>query len=291
MSELDWPPEQALSAASTPRWSQPRSNILLDFHGDPRRAPLVVFSDGNHHMALEACLQGFLARHPQVEDVFYTTTPPSVLLQWIESGSVHLGNLRLTLRPHLFISPPNILDQVVAAGHAANHVPFMRSRGNVLLVRKHNPKGIYSISDLARADVRLFLSNPKTETASYEVYARSLEGLARRQGLAAGVLADAQIVYGERIHHREAPQALADDRADAAFLYYHLALRYTRIFPDRFELVTLDATPEDPASVNVVSRFHLALIDDGGTWGGQLREFLLGAEAAAIYVHHGLQPD
>ena len=34
-------------------------------------------------------------------------------------------------------------------------------------------------------------------------------------GVSPGVLADAQIVYGERIHHREAPQALADDRADA----------------------------------------------------------------------------
>lgn len=285
---LDWPREWARDRSDQPGWFHAGSNFVLDFHGDPRRARLVVFSDGNHHMALEACLQRFLARHPQAEDVFYATTPPGVLLQWIEAGAVNVGNLCLTLRPHLFISPPNILERVVGGGHAATQVPFMRSRGNVLLVRRHNPKGIRSISDLVRPDVRLFLSNPKTEAASYEVYARSLEGLARRQGLAAGVLAGARIVYGERIHHREAPQALADDRADAAFLYYHLALRYTRIFPETFEFVALDGTPENPAPENVVSRFHLALIGDGGDWGGQLREFLLGAEAGTIYAHHGL---
>lgn len=286
---LDWPREWARDRTDQPVWFHAGSNFSLDFHGDPRRAQLVVFSDGNHHMALEACLQQFLARHPQAEDVFYATTPPGVLLQWIEAGTVSLGNLCLSLRPHLFISPPNILDRVVGDGHAARHVPFMRSRGNVLLVHRHNPKGIHAISDLMRPDVRLFLSNPKTETASYEVYARSLEGLARRQGLAANVLDGVRIVHGERIHHREAPQALADDRADAAFLYYHLALRYTRVFPERFELLALDGTPEDPAPENVVSRFHLALIGDGGNWGGRLHEFMLGPEAATIYAHHGLQ--
>jgi len=285
---LDWPREWARDRTGQPAWFHAGSNLSLDFHGDPRRAQLVVFSDGNHHMALEGCLRQFLARHPQAEDVFYATTPPGVLLQWIDAGAVNLGNLCLTLRPHAFISPPNILDRVVDAGHAASHVPFMRSRGNVLLVRRRNPKGIHTISDLMRPDVRLFLSNPKTETASYEVYARSLEGLARRQGLAANVLGGVRIVHGERIHHREAPQALADDRADAAFLYYHLALRYTRIFPEMFELLAIDGTPEDPAPENAVSRFHLALIGDGGNWGKRLREFMLGPEATAIYAHHGL---
>ncbi len=248
----------------------------------------MVFSDGNHHMALEECLQRFLAAHPRVEDVFYATTPPAVLLRWLEAGCLHLGNLRLSLQPHLFISPPKILDRVVASGRAPGHVPFMRSRGNVLLVRQGNPKKISVVTDLARADVRLFLSNPETETASYEVYADTLSGLARRAGVEGDILGKLRAVYGERIHHREAPQALADDRADAAMLYYHLALRYTRIFPGQFEIVPLDGAPETAAPENVLSRFHLALVDGGGEWGAAAREFLLGPEAAAIYARHGL---
>lgn len=285
---LDWPAEQAYPAGAEPRWSQPQSNISLDFHGDPRRARLVVFSDGNHHMALEECLQRFRVAHPRVEDVFYATTPPAVLLHWLEAGCLHLGNLRLSLQPHVFISPPKILDRVVASGRTPGHAPFMRSRGNVLLVRQGNPKGIRAVTDLARADVRLFLSNPETETASYEVYADTLRGLAHRAGVDGDFLSGVQAVYGERIHHREAPQALADDRADAAVLYYHLALRYTRIFPGRFEIVPLDGTPGNAAPENVLSRFHLALVDGGGEWGEAAREFFLGPEAAAIYVRQGL---
>lgn len=286
---LDWPAESARSDDGF-RWRHARSNLCLDFHGDPRRAQMVVFSDGNHHMALEECLQRFLAAHPVAEDVFYVTTPPAVLLAWLESGSLHVGNLCLSLRPHVFISPPKILDRVVAAGHARRHVPFMRSRGNVLLVRKGNPKGVRTLADLARPEVRLFLSNPKAETASYEVYVTSLRELARTQGVAPDFI-DAgaeRVVYGERIHHREAPQALADGRADAALLYYHLALRYTRIFPEHFEMVPLDGTPTAPAAENVISAFHLALVGDGGEWGAAAHDYLLGEEAAEIYARHGL---
>ena len=52
-------------------------------------------------------------------------------------------------------------------------------------------------------------------------------------------LSGTKVEYGERIHHREAPQAIMDGRADVAIVYYHLALGYTRIFPSLFEMVPL----------------------------------------------------
>jgi hypothetical protein len=296
MAELSWPDERARDAGE-PRWAQPRSNICLDFHGDPAHAGLAVFSDGNHHMALQECLQTFLIRHAEIGDIFYATTPPGVLLQWLDAGALTVGNLRLAIRPQVFISPPRLLEKIIAAGHATTHEPFMRSRGNVLLVRKANPKNIRGVADLARADVRLFLSNPVTEAPSYQVYIETLNRFARKQGLTLDFLdagPDAphpRVLFGERIHHRELPQALADGRADSAPVYYHLALRYTRIFPELFEMVALDGgeTEPSPCPEQVISDFHLALIDDGGRWGGMLREFLLGPEAGAIYQHHGLQ--
>ncbi len=240
-------------------------------------------------MALEECLRCFCGMHPEVEDVFYATTPPSVLLNLLAVGGLDLGNLRLSAVPHVFISPPEALNRVVSAGRMAAHRPFMRSRGNVLLVCRGNPKAIRGIGDLARGDVRLFLSNPKSETASYEVYRATLEGLARRQGMTLDI-PDARIVYGERIHHREAPQALADGRADAALVYYHLALRYVRIFPQHFEIVALDGAPADRAlPENVISRFHVGVIGDGGEWGGRLLAFLLGEDVTDIYRRHGLE--
>jgi hypothetical protein len=72
MSTLSWPYEGARPVAG-PCFSHAGSNICLDFHGDLQRAQLVVFSDGNHHLALEQSLHEFLADNPAAQD---TSTQP-----------------------------------------------------------------------------------------------------------------------------------------------------------------------------------------------------------------------
>lgn len=291
MGNLNWPEETALPVpGDAPRFAQSGSNLCLDFHGDPARAKLVLFSDGNHHMALAETLRAFVAARPDVADVFYCTTPPGVALAFLRAGRIDVGNLRLSTAPHVFISPPAVLDQLVAEGRMPAHRPFMRSRGVTLLVRKGNPKRIESVASLSRPDVRVFLSNPVNEKFSYDTYARWLRA---RHGAALHFLDHppgrpdpTKLVYGEAIHHREAPQAVADGRADVAVVFYHLALRYTRIFPELFESVS----PPDMHDAGDVSRFHCGVIGDGGAWGARLLEFLLGDETAAIYRRHGLDP-
>ena len=290
---LDWPYEGATPPdGDVARFAQPGSNLCLDFHGDPQWARLVVFSDGNHHMALAEVLALFRSRHPAVGDIFYATTPPRVIVDALKSRALLVGNLRLSVTPHVFISPMPVLDRVRKDGYVREHAPFMQSRGSVLLVRKGNPKRIFGVADLSRAGVRIFLSNPTTETASYDVYATTLRRIAARDGLDCGFLDAApgalpRMVHGDCIHHREAPQCLADDRADVAVVLYHLALRYIRIFPALFEMVALTAE-NDPAQV--ITTIHLGLVGDGGEWGGRLVEFMLGEEVAAVYRHHGLAP-
>lgn len=292
---LDWPREWACDRSGKPVWFHPGSNLCLDFHGDLRVAGAVVFSDGNHHMALGEALARFCTLHPDVGDIFYATTPPAVLVRMLESGGLGLGNLFIGARPHIFISPAPVLAELASRGYVARHAAFARSRGNVLLVRGGNPRAIRSVRDLARPDVRVFLSNPRTEAASYQVYRETLARCARRVAVDLGAIltaeAAARVVYGECIHHREAPQALADDRADVAVLYYHLALRYTRIFPGHFEIVALDAgggAEPAPSPDNVTTQYHVGLVGDGGAWGGELADFLLSDSVARIYEAHGL---
>lgn len=296
MPTLPWPDETLPIGAAPSRWHHPGSNLCLDFHGDPARARLVLFSDGNHHMALHETLAAFRAAHPLAGEVFYTTTPPGVFVQMIEQGAIQLGNLTLTLAPHLVLGPPETLARLTAAGHLRRSRSFMLSRGNVLLVRRGNPLGIGGIADLARPEVRLFLSNPVTEAASHTLYRETLSRLAERAGVRLPLLdtpperPGPQLVYGDAIHHREAPQALADGRADAALLYYHLALRYTRVFPERFEIVPLggSAASPQPEAGNAVSAIHAGLLStDAGAL--RLLEFLMGDETTAIYERHGLR--
>lgn len=291
MSPLVWPPEEA-DPRSPPvsEFKQPFSNICLDFHGDPHRAGLCIFSDGNHHMALEETVRRFLSDHPGANDIFYTTTPPRVALAFAASGILYLGNLKLSVQPHVFIGPKSVLDQLVAGGRVARHRPFARSRGNVFLVRRGNPKCIASVADLNRDDVRLFLSNPETEAASFDVYVQSLNLLAKARNLSLNILSAprARTVFGSGIHHREAPQALADGRADVAFVYYHLALRYTHIFHEWFDIVWPDepGVPESPC--NVTTDYHCGVVDAGGQWGPGFVDFLMTDSVAEIYARHGL---
>lgn len=291
---LDWPEERAAEDERYPRWCVPGSNICLDFHGDPARANLVVFSDGNHHMALRESLQRFLAQNPGVYDIFYATTPPGPVVNMLRSGGLRLGNLTISATPHLFISPPDVLDSLVAGGEMAGHVPFVRNQGNVLLVRKGNPKNIRGVVDLLRDDVRLFLSNPDTETASFTAYYETLRALApdteTGRGFPDAKISKGQVVYGERIHHREAPQAVAEGSADAAMVFYHLALRYLRIFPEHFDAVPLGGSMDapDPLPGNVTGVTHMGLVGEGGKWGMNLLEFLRSAQVMDIYRSHGL---
>ena len=51
----------------------------------------MVYSDGNHHMALGECLERFLAANPAVDEVFYATTPPHVIVQALRAGRLRIG--------------------------------------------------------------------------------------------------------------------------------------------------------------------------------------------------------
>jgi len=294
---LDWPLELADSSVSPDkRWLQAGSNICLDFHGDPVKAQLVVFSDGNHHMALLETLSRFCELTDGVEDIFYATTPPGVLVDVVSQGNITIGNLTLSRQPHVFISPRPILDKLINADFANAHQPYMQSCGNVMLVRNDNPKGIHDLRDLLREDVRLFLSNPNTEKASYDVYRASLLAIAKDFN-AEGAMHDylspdnTEILYGERIHHREAPQCVFDGSADVAIVYYHLALRYTRIFPGEFEIITLGGGNNLPPNEagNEQTQYFISEMKDTGAFGKDFIEFCQSDEVSKIYISHGLK--
>ena len=286
--KLDWPRENAVdphSAAS--RWFHQGSNYCLDFHGDPANAELCVYSDGNHHMALEESLETF-RRARRLQSIFYCTTPPSVYLDWYDAGAIELGNLRLARTPDLVIGPDNIIGDLQRSGRVDDMRVFAASVGNHLLVARGNPCGITGVSDLLRSAVRLFVSNPQTEKASHQVYRQTIEALAFRDGIDdAASLFDARSTtrFGDLIHHREAPQAIADGEADVAIVYAHLALRYTRIFPQLFEIVELPAGDE-----NITSRYAVAITRPDEPLAVELYEFFAGGEVADIYRRHGLQP-
>jgi len=292
---LNWPEENAGAGSSFFKWAHPVSNLCLDFHGDPAKAQLTVFSDGNHHMALRECLDEFSKNNDTLSDIFYATTPPGPVVNMLKLGGLQLGNLRINVRPDVFISPANILDGLIEDGFMSAHSPFIQNRGNVLLVKKGNPKNISSPLDILDKEIRLFLSHPEKEKASYSAYYDTFKALLPNREDGADFLQQKigqnQLLFGDCIHHREAPQAVADGSADVAPVFYHLALRYLRIFPDHFDIIPLGGSAEAPEPLpgNIVGTTSMGLVGDGGAWGAKFLDYLASDKAVEIYERHGLR--
>jgi len=311
---LDWPYE----GAQPPPFSEPPvgragtlivpgSNYVLDLHGDLSDAGLVVFSDGNHHMALEMACRAFLRSNPAVRDIFYATAPPGPLIAALDEGGLSIGNMSFAVKPNVFIGPSDVMKRLENSGRVGSARPFAKSRGVVLLVRKGNKRRIKAVDDLLREDVRLACSNPDTEKASFRVYSESLsallngaggdgETLVRHMKGEVGPGRRPRIAHSTSIHHREIPTLLASDAADVAPVYHHLALRYVRIFPDIFEFVPLaggENAREDfvPGPEHIITTYHAAVLEDeAGEWGKKFVEFMETDEVRSIYKFHGLEP-
>jgi hypothetical protein len=135
-------------------------------------------------------------------------------------------------------------------------IPFIRNRGNVILVKKGNPKQIQSIFDLGKPGIRVVTPNPDREKGSFENYSTSIYEIAKNASPPNSLAAESLFhsifnqhdkwLSGVTIHHREIPHSIAYGHADAGIIFYQLALYVKQSFPDLFDIVPLGGTVENP---------------------------------------------
>lgn len=293
---LQWPEESARPVpANHYSWHDHSANRVLDFHGDPANAGLSILSDGNHHMALAASLQIFLKQHPDLNDIFYVTLPPQTLNGILEHQHIHLANLKINVRPDIYLGPLSVLNHWHEKKRLGVPHVFARSQGQAWLVRKGNPTQFRGLEDFQSTGNRLFISNPVSEKTSHRVYRDTLLDYAQDIGLDKDNIAQAlsteseHVMHSRHVHHREAPQALVNGQADIAIVYYHLALRYTRIFPDNFSMLPLHGSgTSDVASYQELTEYAIASINGCCARSQDFIHFLRGSVAGECYRHHGL---
>lgn len=261
-------------------WENISSNIILDFHGNPFTADLVIFSDGNHHMALSEVIEAFKQRQHKSFEIFYATTPPAPLVSMLKGEVLQIGNFKLDVQPHVFLSPPHVLKSLEDQDLIMPAEPFVINQGNALLVKKGNPKQIKTVNDLEKKECTLFLSNHKTEKASFDGYIETIVNLADKKH----ILDLVSVCFGSVIHHREAPEAIASGKADVAILYFHLAKYLSDTFPELFEMIILKGND------NVKSETHAALVRGSGSHGKTFFDFLFSEPSIEVYHKHGLIP-
>jgi ABC-type molybdate transport system substrate-binding protein len=296
---LSWPEElpRDLPPAAT-RFQPAKSNYVIDLHGSAAKPDLVVFMAGNQYRALPDLTREFrkwIALQPQwkglpAENIFYATLPPGKLIEAMESGLLVLGNYWIEvspagLWPDVFMTGPRQQQRLFKLGLIDRYSPYASNRGSVLLVRAGNPLRINGVNDLSRPDVRVAISSPAREPASYDSYSSTIDAQGGA-GLSKTVLAKSNTLTPEYVHHRENPQFIAEQLADVAPMYYHFGEYLKARFPGVFDYVQL------PPEGNTIDSLAIARIKSAprpraaDAW----MQFMRSDVAAAIYARHGFDP-
>ena len=303
---LDWPQEFPVT---TPYLTEPTANRLHDLHGQVGNCDIVLSTAGNYHMALRELWQIYLTQYVSDLDIktwFYTTSPPISPAQ-IKSNSVQFGNMSIHCRPQVAVGPKKLIDTLINQGITEGKaVPIVKNQGNVMLVRKGNPKNIKTVWDFGREDVVIVTPNPEMESGSFGNFSGSIYTIAANdanppENMTAETLFNSifngktKWVSGKRIMHREIPWAISASKADVGVIFYHLALYFTRQFPDKFEIVPLGGTAEEPQPVAGNKVGVLKAIRIQGDWNEkqlQAREKLMDALTSdtftQILAKHGI---
>jgi molybdate transport system substrate-binding protein len=296
-ARLPWPselPNTALPGASL--YLSDKSNVVLDFHGSVQDPDLVIFMAGNQYPVLPdliAAFRDWLVSSPplhagvKADRIFYATTPPGRLIDAMDSGQLLLGNFWIDVRPDrlwpdVFMTGPRQQRRMKAAKYLDGWAVYTRNRGVVLLVAAGNPKNIRGIQDLMREDVRVALSSPSREPASFESYAATL----RAQGGAQfpeQLLKKTNTVSPAAVHHRENPQFIYDGVADVAPMYFHFGEYLKKRMPEHFDYVAL------PAEGNSRDELAISMLSNAPRRAAAAAwiEFMRSDAAAAVYNRYG----
>jgi len=288
---LEWPSD---FPQSTPYLTEPTANRLSDLHGEVKDCDIVLSTAGNYHMGLkelwnDVYLKGY-ANDLDIKTWYYTTSPP-ISPKQISNEIVQFGNLNMACKPQVAAGPGKLMKKLKKMGVTDGEpIKFLKNNGNVILVKKGNPKNIKSVWDLGRKDVTLVTPNPKLEAGSFGNFSGSVYNIAKNdknppKGMTADKLFDSIFnsnqagcstkdgssnkcswVSGKRIMHREQPWAVYSGNADAGVIFYHLALYFTRAFPDKFEIVPLGGTVDKPQPLPGNKVGVLSVVKVKGDW-------------------------
>jgi ABC-type molybdate transport system substrate-binding protein len=190
---------------------------IPDLHGNPADAQLVLFIGGNQFFVLPRLVAHFEQLHPELRGhIFYETLPPGILRQQIaHNDTLTLGNLTLRVVPDVYEAGARVLDAMQTAG-LVDHVTRYATNDLAIMIPAGNPKGIHSLNDLARPDLRLSMPNPAWEGVARQIAAslRNAGGDTLYHSVYISKVAVGQTRLTQ-IHHRQTPMRILAGQADA----------------------------------------------------------------------------
>lgn len=281
---LFMPVAGGIARAQAVVFTVPPVDQVLDLHGDPAHAQLVIFLAGNQYMVMPALLDAFRKRYPRIRNTFYETLPPGIVLQQVRSGGLRVGNLLISVQPDVLLTGPRGMRSLRRIGKVSTWHSYA-SNTLAILVRAGNPLNIRSLRDLGRTNVRVVMPNPK-----WEGVAEQVEGAYAKAGgeqlvhtiMVSKLAAGTTILT--RIHHRETPLYLLDGRADAGPVWRSEAIYQQRIRP--LQMVAV------PPKENVHAQYEAAVASSAphAAAARAFVTFMQSPQARAILTSYGFAP-
>jgi ABC-type molybdate transport system substrate-binding protein len=269
------------------QFSVPPFDAIADLHGDIVDPQLVVFFAGNQFMVVHDLMDAFRQAHPAYQRIFVETLPPGILAKQIESGSLVMGNLRITHRPDVYTAGKGaIAERQKEHGWVADTYDYARNP-LAILVARGNPKHIAGLADLGRGDVRVSMPNP-----AWEGIAKQIEASYRKAGGEAldHTIMQAKVADGTtfltRIHHRQSPLRVLQGESDAAPVWSTEAYFQQQILHHPVETVAI------PAAQNAVATYTAARMKNAPheQAAKDFMAFMQSPAAAAVYRKYGFLP-
>jgi ABC-type molybdate transport system substrate-binding protein len=288
-------PDKGHAHRFDPPWHEPKLdgeqfiaygiNNAPDFHGDINNPDLVIFFAGNQYMVVPELLEAFRKQYPQYKRVFAETIPPGIEEKQIEKGALILGDLRISLKPDIITAGKGSIEEKAKKGWFTRTEMYAKNK-LAIMVRKGNPKGIKTLNDLGKDDVKVSMPNPEWEgigdriTQAYEnAGGKDLRNTIMKDKKDKGT------TYLTKIHHRETPMRLMYDQSDAGPVWYSEAYYHANLTDHPIDMVTIDD------KVNVQATYVAGQMKDAPNpeAAKAFMDFLVSDKAQQLYKKYGFE--
>jgi len=262
------------------QFTVPGVDNVPDLFGDINDPQLVVFFAGNQFMVIDELIAAFKKEHPQYQRVFAETLPPGILAKQIATGSIVIGNLRITLKPDVYTAGKSRIDQTPewfskTSLYARNKL--------AILVQKGNPKKVNGLKDLGNKTLRISMPNPDFEGIGKrieEAYVKA-GGEQLKTAVMETKLKD-KTTFLTQIHHRQSPMRILYDQSDAAPVWYSEA-HYQQMIGHPVAMI------EIPEKENIHAQYIAGQLKNAPhpQAAKDFMDFLVSPQANAIYKKFG----
>lgn len=255
-----------------------------DLHGNPADAKLVIFIGGNQFFVLPQLIAAFEQQHPELRGhIFYETLPPGILRKQIAADdAITLGNLTIQVKPDIYEAGARVVQEMKQHGQVKGVVAYATNDLEIM-IRKGNPKGIQSLKDLAKPDIRLSMPNPQWEGVANQIAAslRKAGGEELYQTVYQQKVNDGKSVLTE-IHHRQTPMRIMSGQADAGVTWAS-EVRFQERIGNPIQGVAI------PADQNTTATYAGGVMSDAPhpEIAAEWLSFLKTPEAQTIYHQYG----